>query len=64
MLSNRETGVLFEWTRVAKVKVLLQPPVPSRRQMGKPKPLLHPCVTKNKELSSGSAKLELMFQLI
>ena len=60
MLSNGEMGALFEWTRVAKVKVLLQPPVPSRCQMGKPKPPLHPCVTKNKELSSDTARLELI----
>ena len=28
--------------------------------MGKPKPPLHPCVTKNKELSSDTARLELI----
>ena len=60
MLSNGETGVLFEWTRMTKVNILLQPPVPSRCQTGKPKPLLHPCVTKNKELSSDTARLELI----
>ena len=60
MLSNGEMGALFEWTRMAKVNVLLQPPVPSRCQMGKPKPLLHPCVTKNKELLCDTTRLELI----
>ena len=60
MLSNGEMGVLFEWTRMAKVNILLQPLAPSRHQMGKPKPSLHPCVTKNKELSSDTARLELI----
>ena len=60
MLSNGEMGVLFKQTRMAKVNVLLQPPVPSRHQMGKTKPPLHPCVTKNKELSSDTARLELI----
>ena len=60
MLSNGEMGALFEWTRMAKVNVLLQPPVPSRCQTGKPKPLLCLCVTKNKELSSDTARLELI----
>ena len=60
MLSNREMGALFEWTGMAKVNVLLQPPIPSRCQMGKPKPPLHPCVTKNKELSSDTTRLELI----
>ena len=60
MLSNGETGALCEWTRMAKVNILLQSPVPSRHQTGKPKPPLHPCVTKNKELSSDTARLELI----
>ena len=60
MLSNGEMGVLFEWTGMAKVNILLQPPVPSRCQMGKPKPPLRPCVTKNKELSSDTTRLELI----
>ena len=60
MLSNGETDALFKWTRMAKVNVLLQPPVPSRCQMGKPKPPLHPYVTKNKELSSDTTRLELI----
>ena len=60
MLSNGEMGVLFEWTGMAKVNILLQPLVPSRHQMGKPKPPLHSCVTKNKELSSDTARLELI----
>ena len=61
MLSNGEMGALFEWTGMAKVNVLLQPLVPSRHQMSKPKPPLHPCVTKNKELSSDTTRLELIF---
>ena len=60
ILSNRETGALFKQTRMAKVNILLQPLVPSRCQTGKPKPPLHPCVTKNKELSSDTARLELI----
>ena len=60
MLSKGETGALFEWTRMAKVNVLLQPPVRSRCQMGKLKPPLCPCVTKNKELSSDIARLGLI----
>ena len=60
MLSNGEMGALFERTGMAKVNVLLQPPVPSRCQMGKLKPLLHSCVTKNKELLSDTARLELI----
>ena len=60
MLSNREMGALFEWTGMTKVNILLQPPVSSRCQMGKPKPLLCPCVTKNKELLSDTARLELI----
>ena len=60
MLSNGEMGALFKQTGMAKVNVLLQPPVPSRCQMGKPKCLLHPCVTKNKELSSDATRLELI----
>ena len=59
MLSNGEMGALFKQTGMAKVNVLLQPPVPSRCQMGKPKLPLHPCVTKNKELSSDTTRLEL-----
>ena len=38
----------------------LQPPVPSRHQMGKLKPPLHSCVTKNKELLSDTTRLELI----
>ena len=60
MLSNGEMGALFEQTRMAKVNMLLQPLVPGRCQAGKPKPLLHPCVTKNKELLSDTAGLELI----
>ena len=60
MLSNKEMSALFKWTRMAKVYVLLQPPVPGRHQMGKPKPPLHPCVTKNKGLSSDTTRLELI----
>ena len=60
MLSNGEMGALFKWTGMAKVNILLQPLVPSRLQMGKPKPPLHPCVTKNKELSSNTARLGLI----
>ena len=60
MLSNGEMGALFKWTEMAKVNVLLQPLVPSRCQTGEPKPPLRPCVTKNKELSSGTARLELI----
>ena len=60
MLSNRETGALFEWTGMAKVNILLQPLVSSRHQTGKLKPLLCPCVTKNKELLSDTARLELI----
>ena len=60
MLSNGETGVLFEGTRMVKVNILLQPPVPSRCQMDKPKPPLHPCVTKNKELSRNATRLEII----
>ena len=60
MLSNGEMGALFERTGMAKVNVLLQPSVPSRCQMGKLKPPLHPCITKNKELSSDTDKLELI----
>ena len=59
MLSNGEMGVLFEWTGMAKVNILLQPPVPSRCQMGKLNPPLHPCVTKNKELSSDTTNFNL-----
>ena len=59
MLSNGEMGALFEWTRMAKVIILLQPLVPSRCQMGKPKPPLPPCVTKNKELSSNTINFNL-----
>ena len=60
MLSNEEMGALFEWTGMAKVDILLQPPVPSRCQTGTLKPPLHPCVTKNKELLSDTARLELI----
>ena len=60
MLSNGEMGALFERTEMAKVNVLLQPPVLSRHQMSKPKPPLHPCVTKNKKLSSDTARLEII----
>ena len=42
------------------INILLQPLVPSRCQMGKPKPPLHPCVTENKELSSDTVRLELI----
>ena len=60
MLSNGEMGALFEWTRMAKVNVHLQPPVPRRHQTGKSKPPLCPCVTKNKELLSDTTRLELI----
>ena len=60
MLSNGEMGALFEWTGMAKVNILLQPLVPSRCPMGKLKPPLHPCVTKNKELLSDTTRLELI----
>ena len=60
MLSNGEMGALFERTGMAKVSIFLQPLVRSRHQTGKLKPLLHPCVTKNKELSSDTTRLELI----
>ena len=60
MLSNREMGALFKRTGMAKVNILLQPLVQSRCQTGKPKPPLHPCVAKNKELLSDTARLELI----
>ena len=60
MLSNGEMGALVEWTGMAKVNILLQPLVPSRCQLGKPKPPLHPCVIKNKELLRNTTRLELI----
>ena len=59
MLSNGEMGALFKWTGMAKANILLQPPIPSRHQMGKPKPPLHPCITKDKELLSDTTNFNL-----